>query len=252
MKRNWMLAVLTVLTVTLSGCFGIEEKVLIHKDGSGVFTYSIDCTQMITQMMEMVSKLDKAFASDSTSTKKEKTKDPEDQKQKMMEKIKDDFIFNKDGRMNGVKGLSSYREFADTAGGKWVIGVTFNFDKVTTLNKALATMFTKKEKGKSSKQGFPPATYTYKNGVLTRELTQAQVQELAGGSEDDENTEAAKKLLKDFKYTIVVEADGEVKEATAPGAKLDRRFNKVTFDYDLLGSSKEIVQSKMKSEVKVY
>jgi hypothetical protein len=147
MKRRWNFIVLATLLVSLSGCFGIEEKVLIHKDGSGVFTYSIDCTQMITQMMEMVAKLDKAFASDSTSTKKEKQRDPEDPKQKMMEKIKDDFIFNKDGRMNGVKGLSSYREFADTTGGKWVIGVTFNFDKVATLNKALSAMFTKKEKG---------------------------------------------------------------------------------------------------------
>ena len=186
MKRNWILVVLTVLTVTLSGCFGIEEKVLIHKDGSGVFTYSIDCTQMITQMMEMVAKLDKAFASDSTSTKKAKEKDPEDAKQKMMEKVKEDFIFNKDGKMSSVKGLSSYREFADTTGGKWVIGVTFNFDKVATLNKALATMFAKKEKGKSSKQGFPPPTYSFKNGVLTRELTQAQVQELAGGDDDED------------------------------------------------------------------
>jgi hypothetical protein len=78
------------------------------------------------------------------------------------------------------------------------------------------------------------------------------VQELAGEDGDDKTTEAAKKLLKDFRYVIVVESDGEIKEATAPGAKQDRRFNKIAFDYDLLGSSKEIVQSKMKSEVKVY
>lgn len=220
---------------------------MIHKDGSGVFTYTIDCTKMITDLMEMAEKLTKAFASDSTSAKKEK--EPEDVKQKMMEKVKDDFVFNKDGRMNGLKGISSYREFADTAGGKIVIGVSFNFDKVTSLNKALVTMFNRKAKGKEASKGMPPATYAFKNGILTRELTQSQVQELMG---NDDDSEAAKKLLKDFKYVIVVESDGEVKTATAPGATINRTFKKVEINYDVMEKSKEIVESRMKSEVKVY
>lgn len=167
----------------------------------------------------------------------------------MMEKVKDDFVFNKDGRMNGLKGISNYREFADTAGGKIVIGVNFSFDKVTSLNKALTTMFNRKAKGKEASKGMPPATYTFKNGVLTRELTQSQVQELMGS---DDDSESAKKLLKDFKYVIVVESDGEVKAPTAPGATIEQTFKKVVFDYDILNRDKDIVGSNMKSSVKVY
>lgn len=244
-----MFAALAFLATTLSGCFGIEERVLIHKDGSGVFTYSIDCTKMITELMDMAEKLTKAFTSDSTAAKSKKEKEPEDVKQKMMEKIKDDFVFNKDGRMNGLKGISSYREFADTAGGKVVIGVSFSFDKVASLNKALISMFNRKGKGKEASKGMPPATYTFKNGVLTRELTQSQVQELMGSDDDNE---AAKKLLKDFKYVIIVESDGEVKTATAPGATINRTSKRVEMNYEIMDKSKEIVESRMKSEVIVY
>jgi len=149
--------------------------------------------------------------------------------------------------MNNLKGISGYNEFIDTTGGKFIMGVSFNFDKVASLNDALKTMLMKKEKGK--KDGIPPATYAFKDGVLTRELNKKAVEGLVGSEKDDKMTKA---MMKDFKYIIIVESDKEIKTATAPGAKIAKTGNKVVIDYQVMDKSKEIIKANMKSEVKVY
>ena len=248
MKQKLNLIPLLVVCLTLSSCFGIEEKILIHKDGTGTFTYSIDATKMMTEMIDMIEKLDKAFASDSTDTKPNKNDKKEDLRNGTIEKMKEDFIGNKDGRINNVKGISGYSEFIDTTGGKFIMGVRFNFDKVASLNEASKTMLMKKEKEKKS-DAIPPATYEFKDGVLTRELNKKAVEGLIGSDKDDKMTKA---LMKDFKYIIVVESDKDVKTATAPGATIKKTGNKVVIDYQVMDKSKEIIKANMKSEVKIY
>jgi len=140
MKQKLNLIPLLAVCLALSSCFGIEEKVLIHKDGTGTFTYSIDATKMMTEMIDMIEKLDKAFASDSTDTKPKKNDKKEDLRNGTIEKMKEDFIGNKDGRMNNVKGISGYNEFIDTNGGKFIMGVSFKFEKVGSINDTLKTI----------------------------------------------------------------------------------------------------------------
>jgi len=106
----------------------------------------------------------------------------------------------------------------------------------------------KKEKGKKS-DAIPPATYAFKDGVLTRELNKKAVEGLVGSEKDDKMTKA---MMKDFKYIIVVESDKDVKTATAPGAVIKKTGNKVVIDYQVMDKSKEIIKANMKSEVKVY
>jgi hypothetical protein len=248
MKQKLTLITLLGLMLTLSGCFGIEEKVLIHKNGSGVFTYTLDCTKMITDMMEMVAKLSKAFESDSTNSKPKKDKQPEDVKSEALQKMSKDFVFNRNGILNSIKGISDCKEFADTTDGKFLIGISFNFDNISSLNSALKTIFNKK-KNESKSGGMPPAVYSFKNGVLSRELPKNTVDEFVGNDKDDKMTKA---LMKDFKYVIVVESDNDITTATAPGAVINTTGKKTVIDYQVMDKNKEIVKAKMKSEVKVY
>lgn len=250
MKRNVVAASLLTLCFTLSGCFGIEEKILIHKDGSGVFTYTLDVTEMMKQMMEMVGTLEKAFKddADSTSTAKKEPTKLTDKRGEMVEKMKEDFAFNKDGRMNNVKGISDYREFVDTLDGKLIIGLSFGFNNVNSLNSALKTMFAKSDKKKKT-DGLPPAIYGFKNGELTREVPKDKVEGLVG---NDNDSEAVKKMMKGFKYVVVVEADEKIQTVAAPGAVIEKNGKTVVIDYQVFDKGDEIIKAKMKSTVKVY
>lgn len=239
-----------VLCTTLSGCFGIEEKVLIHKDGSGQFTYTMDMTKMMTRMMEMIQKLGKAFDSDSTDTKAQKELQNDEARDETMQKMKKDMPLKQSiDALNSLKGISACHEFTDTTNGKMIMGLTFKFANVGALNKALKTMLTKKKGGKKN-ESFPPATYAFKDGILTRELSKAAVTDLMGN--DGKEEAFARALMKDFKYIIVVESDSDIKSAAAAGAKVLFTGNKATIDYDLLNKDKEIIAAKMRSEVKVY
>ena len=87
MKNKFLLMVLIALCTLLQGCFGIEEKILIHKDGSGTYTFSMDLTEALKEMTEMVQKLDKAFKNDSDTAT---GKTPQDLQNETYKKLKED------------------------------------------------------------------------------------------------------------------------------------------------------------------
>lgn len=261
MKKNTTLAALLAFCFTLSGCFGIEEKIVIHKDGSGVFSYTIDATEMMKQVIKFTESFGKAFKSDSTNTTEEAAK-PRDMQKEAAEKLSKDFLFNEDGRMTAVKGISNFSEFVDTAGGKLVLGLSFGFTNVDALNNALTTMFEQKDGETKKSKDLPPAIYKFKDGILTRELPEERIKKMAGSGKgqkkldkvlkDLEDSETAKEMLKGFKYVIIVEADGPIQSAQAPGAAIEKTGNRVVIDYDMMEKNKEIIKAKMKSTVKVY
>src|ERR1043165_4934158 len=252
MKNKLLLILVPVLCLALSGCFGIEEKVLIHKDGSGTFTYTLDFTKMIKEMSELMEGMSKAFKADSTDAGSKKDMHAElygDISKKMQE----DYGFGEKRKdMNAMKGISGFDEFVDTTSGVFRVGWKFDFANVNALNKGLKAMLAPKKDGKKKSQNLPPAEYTFKDGVLTRELEKKAAEELVGTNSKD--SEAMLKLMKDFKYQVIVESDKNIKTTLAPGANISKTGKTVTMDYLLLdkSKSKRIVESAMKSEVQVY
>lgn len=261
MKRNVVAATLLALCFALTGCFGIEEKIRIHKDGSGTLSYTFDATEMMKQIMAFAAQLDKSIKSDTTQTEKEPV-ETDEQRTKTVENLRKDFTFNKDGQVTAVQGISNYSEFIDTTNGKLVFGLSFDFKNVSSLNKALGSMFADEDGDTKKSKNLPPAIYSFKDGVLTREVQQDKVKRLAGAGKEQkdlektmkelENNPMVKDMMKGFKYVVIVESDAAIQSATAPGANIEKNGKSVVMDYQLLEKGKEITKSKMKSTVKVY
>lgn len=250
MKNKLLLTGLLALCTLLQGCFGIEEKILIHKDGSGTYTFSMDLTEALKEMNELVQKLDKAFKDDSDTTR---SKNPEELQNETYKKLKEDSRLTDLKTLNSIKGISNSSEYIDTTNGRFITGISFDFADVNALNKGLTAMLGPGN-GKNKKSGnIPPATYSYKNGVLTRELSKATTDDMFKDTKLDAKTEAMfKKMFKDFKYTIVVQSDAEIKKASAPGAVISKTGKQAAIEYNLLEESKEVIKSRMRSEVQVY
>ncbi len=250
MKNKFLFIALFPLCTLLQGCFGIEEKILIHKDGSGTYTFSMDLTEALKDMTEMVQKLDKAFKNDSDTTA---GKTPQDLQNETYKKLKEDSRLTDLQTLNSIKGISNSREFVDTANGLFITGISFDFTDVNALNKGLVAMLSPGD-GKNKKQGnIPPATYGYKNGVLTRELSKATTDDMFKDMKLDAKTEAMfKKMFKDFKYTITVQSDADIKKVTAPGGVISQKGKKTSIEYNLLEESKEVIKARMRSDVQVY
>lgn len=265
MKRNVVAVTLLALCFTLTGCFGIEEKILIHKDGSGTLSYTIDATEMMKQIMNFAAQLDKSIKSDTTQAEKQVEEEPaenNEQRTKAVNNLRKDFTFNKDGRVTAIQGISNYAEFIDTTNGKLVFGLSFDFKNVSSLNKALGNMFSGDDGDTKKSKNLPPAIYAFKDGVLTREVQADKIKSLAGAGKEQkdlektmkelENNPMVKDMMKGFKYVVIVESDAAIQSAVAPGANIDKKGKSVVIDYQLLEKGKEITKSKMKSTVKVY
>ncbi|HLP21284.1 MAG TPA: hypothetical protein VK174_13320 [Chitinophagales bacterium] len=249
MKQKLTAIALLFLLLTLSGCFGVEEKILIHKDGSGEFTLSFDITQTTRKMVFLLEKMNTAMRKDSTSPTMRKEdlweKAREDQMVKMNEKmpLKETCVI-----LNGLKGISQSRHYTDTTNGKFAMGLTFKFTNIAALNKALKTVLGVKKD--PTRLTFPAPVYTLKEGILIREVTKKDVATfLSDYSADDKLSKA---MMKDFKYVVVVQSDNDIKAAAAGGASTTFAGKQATLNYKALENRDEIKNTNMHGEVQVY
>lgn len=253
MKNKLLIPALLLLCTFIQGCFGIEEKILLHKDGSGTYTYTIDGTVMINQMMELVSSLGKTKDSTSAdlSTEKTRAKFYEDG----MKDLNNDFEMDaKFIELKKINGITSPHQFVDTTNGRLRLGYSYNFDNINTLNKAIKTWATPTNNKKGTKSGnLPPAQFSFKNGVLVREMDKKTAakffEDNNSGGADDAMT---KLFMKDFKYVVVIEADNDITSVATAGANITNKGKTVVVDYQILDKSDEIRKNKMRLQAKLY
>lgn len=249
MKQNLTAFALLFLLLTLSGCFGVEEKILIHKDGSGEFTLSIDLTQTTKKMAFLFEKMNTAMRKDSTAPSIAKEdlweKAREDQMVKMNEKmpLKETCVI-----LNGLKGISQSRHYTDTADAKFATGITFHFTNVAALNKALKKVLGPKKD--PTRLTLPAPIYTLKDGILIREVNKKDVATFLSDYNTDDKL--SKAMMKDFKYVVVVQSDNDIKAAAAGGASTTFAGKQATLNYKALENRDEIKNTNMRGEVQVY
>lgn len=213
MMNKFMKFIGLSLILALTGCFEISETISINKDGSGEYVYKIDAAKMLSTMISMAG-LDT-------------TKSPETTKISF-----DSSMIAGLQKFKNAKGLSNFK--LDTSEeGVYVISV--KFENLSDLNSAL-------DADKSSESD--KNVYSYKKGKFTVGNAFNSAILSTGISEDDES-EMAKSMYKEMKYSLTVNLPGKVKKSNNKSAEIASDKRTVVFNatFDELMSKEKTTQN---------
>jgi hypothetical protein len=198
-----------VSLLSLTGCFDITEEITVNKDGSGVYTSTIDATKLEEQLQMFA-------AMDTTG--------------EMIPKLKysldSSFAANWEAYKT-VKGISDVK--IDTSK-KFVYTVTMNYANINALNAALA-----KDKAVGQQK-----LYSWEKGKITRQDIPLNMNDMK--TDDESQKEMMKTFLKDMKYKIIFHLPSNVKEISNKSAIVSADKKTVTIEANLL----DITEDKVK------
>ncbi len=219
-----LIVLLAFCSLLFSACFDITEDIVIQKDGSGVYTYTTDMSELYKN--EMMMSMLKA--------------DNNDGKNPLPDM--DSVIYGKNmaakdkGDQPAIWNKVTTRIQSNEKKKKLMVTVTLPFSdlsEITYLMKNLnkATQSMNKEGGGSGTSGLTgvmngiPVSYSLKGKTLERVSEKMK-------EEDDEQMSMMKMFLADAKYKVVYHFPGKVKSTSVKGASMDG--NTITKEAKLL------------------
>lgn len=208
-----LIILLAFCSLMFSACFDITEDLVLEKDGSGVYTYTTDMSELYKN--EMMMSMLKA--------------DGKDGKNPLPDM--DSVIYGKDmaakdkGEQPEIWNKVTTRIQANEKQKKLMITIKLSFSdlsEITYLMKNLnkATKGMNNEEGASETSGLTgvmngiPVSYALKGKTLERVSEKIE-------QEDDEQMSMMKMFLADAKYTVVYHLPGKVKSTSVKGAVMD-------------------------------
>jgi hypothetical protein len=209
MKKIFLMLLVAVSLLSVTGCFDITEEITVNKDGSGQYINKIDATKMAEQMQMLA-------AMDTTG--------------EMIPKLKyslDSSFSSTWDTYKSIKGISNVK--VDTSK-PYVYIVTFNYANMDALNTALA-------KDKSVGQ---EKLYSWEKGKITRQDLPLNMNDMK--TDDEQQKEMMKTFLGEMKYRIVFHLPNNVKDISNKSAILSEDKKTVTVEANLL----EITEDKVK------
>lgn len=190
-----------------TACFDIQENIVLKKDGSGKFTFTIDMSELKTM-----------FGSDNGSikTSSKNDKNPTDKIDSKFDAIKVE--------LKKIDGISNITQNVDTT--NIIVKVGFNFKNIDALNNGLNVLFKDDENTK------PITYYEFKDKQFTR-LESASKGFLKAGFED-KNTSKDKKasakmpfdldgLFQTISYTTTYEFENDIKQSSNKDAVVSNK-----------------------------
>ncbi|WP_291728158.1 hypothetical protein [Bernardetia sp.] len=202
-RNTYVLAILAILSLSLTSCFDIKEEVTIKKDGSGSFiqTFDLGSNPMVQMALNMQS--DSAKNANKPTNKMDST----------MESTKE--------RLSQIKGISNVKTASSEEDLKF--SIMYDFEDVDALNRAINA--SKEEKEGEVK--VMKKLYSFKKGEFTKANSFAMgnsdldLSELMGGKKDgdseqtEEEKAQAKQMMQMFfgnaNYTYIVHVPNKVK-----------------------------------------
>jgi hypothetical protein len=216
-RLHWLLSLWAVLAC---GCFNVTDELTIESGGGGTFSTRIDATRMM-EMMKMM----ETMVPDSAM------EDPG-----LMDMNLKDSLMKTWTDLEKTPGISEVKRTVD---GESVFTISFRFNDVVALNRALAS------RSKDS-LGNPkdPTSYSLEKGRLVCNLSSLTgmgdalkgLGEMPGAEADSSamNMEMLKMMLGEMKYTSIHRVPGKVVDYTNKKAKLSPDGRTVTLEIDLL------------------
>lgn len=169
LKKTVLFAIITLM---LTACFDVKEKVAMNVDGSGQYTFEINLGKL-KRVFQMSEHFQEAFHD--TTHQHMHTTTPENPLEKIL------FSFTQlQSEMDDIDGVSDYEVVWDSVG--YMVGVTFSFADITALNAGV-------NKIQSDDQSDSRTLFRYDGNVFERISTQDVVESSQELSEDSSQTE---------------------------------------------------------------
>jgi hypothetical protein len=214
MKKSWVWLLWASLLPVCTACFEIREEVDIKKDGSGTYALLVDMSQskaMLELAMAMTENKDKLPLGELDSSFVKGT-----------------------ARFQDVPGISQVQPINNRQ--DFVFGMKFDFKDVAALNLALQKSTSDPQTGRPA-TGPAPEVYKYAKRTLERSgdfflKGLADLDALA--SDNSENTDQVKTLLKSGSYVSIIRTEGKIRKFSNPAAELSYTAKEVRFSANLL------------------
>jgi hypothetical protein len=201
------LPIIIFLTICLTSCFDLKEKIYIRKDGSGTFTFTVDMGQskMLLDMAKRMSGDDKLSS-------------PTNNINNSFDKGKSD--------LEKIKGITNVKSITDE--NNYVFGVQFDFANIEALNKALEKTLKKDE----TKGGGSYVEYRWRKGELERLEKTNMKEKILTEVKKEKQLEASgfdpSSIFYDVKYSTIFSFENKVKDVSHKGATLSEDGKTVT------------------------
>lgn len=170
----------------LSSCFDFTEEITINEDGSGKYETIMDAKKFAEQMQSLA-----AFNTNNET---------EPQLKNSLDSSFDETI----KKYNSVRGVTNV--VADTSEPN-IYKLSMNFSNVDALNQAI--YLSNNDEGMKN-------LYSFQKGQLTRKDNKLNF----GDVEDESELEMMKEMMKDNKYTIIINVPGKIKSLSNKDAKI--------------------------------
>ncbi|MCC6279985.1 MAG: hypothetical protein IT262_05265, partial [Saprospiraceae bacterium] len=211
--RNLFLAVLAMVSMTLTSCLHILEEVTFKDKGNGSYAMTLDMSELKGMMDMMKGMTGDSLSGDSTAIMSGDAPAAEPAVDNSMSQMGEQ-LSSVAASLKGIEGINNVVEVNDTANLKF--GYTFDFADVAALNRALKII----NKDKYDSKTDEIFKFSGKNferlgaGDLGEEIKKALAE--GGGEEEggEESMDMMKMMFADMSYTQVYHfPDREIKKS---------------------------------------
>lgn len=211
--RNLFLAVLAMVSMTLTSCLHILEEVTFKDNGNGSYAMTLDMSELKGMMDMMKGMTGDSLSGDSTAIMSGDAPAAEPAVDNSMSQMGEQ-LSSVAASLKGIEGINNVVEVNDTANLKF--GYTFDFADVAALNRALKII----NKDKYDSKTDEIFKFSGKNferlgaGDLGEEIKKALAE--GGGEEEggEESMDMMKMMFADMSYTQVYHfPDREIKKS---------------------------------------
>ncbi len=207
LKHTGSLLIVALVSLALTGCFEIEEKVHFNRDNSGTFSLTIDMSQMKTMMDAMGVDMNQLEGEENPLTSMESQLNGEVEE------------------MNAIAGISNTRSEVDEE--NIIVSLIFDFRDIDALNAGMNKVF------KSGEEKADETFYTKRSNRIIRTAVFNNVNEIkqemeSSGESQGMNPEV---MFSDMSYSVTMEFDREIESMSNSDYHLNEEGNSATFTY---------------------
>ncbi|MEL6135650.1 MAG: hypothetical protein AAFR59_20005 [Bacteroidota bacterium] len=205
-----------VLSLGLTGCFDIEERITLNKNGTGNYAIKMDMSEMGSMIQSFL---------DSQSEEGEGG-------QNMFQTMDSSFQVMA-AKLRGIEGISNVRKVSEN----YVFELSYDFDEVDRIFEAQTVL---NEEGGGGIGGSNERQFTHDTRKRMFSRLDAPIEDVLGddfslGEEEDESGAAmAEMMLKDASYRTIYSFPGTVKKFSNSSAKLSADGKTMTLELSFL------------------
>lgn len=242
-KFNLRLAMVLCTLFCCTACFDLQENLFLKKDGSGNFSFIVDMSQAKAMLSMFGGEGNNIKFSDNTDTTSYKKEG-----QSTHDNLGPTFAKTRQ-KLLATEGISNVKTIEDTI--KFTFGLSFDFQNISALNKAMNNLFNDDDTTKTAKKDI--TYFEYKDNKLTR-INILDSKSILGksssmaGKSTDLNSENPlfniEQLFSTVSYTTNYKFEEKIMASANNNAILSEDKNNITLKIYPFANSKDTTKTK--------